>query len=347
MAAARYLSWRWQAHTWFMMKSITLFVLLIMGLTGGLILWSNGNEEVRSPTESFFKPSGLLDATPLEGLVPEPVVLTKIVGGERTNYADPVVIKTEDGRYRLFLLVFEDEPGVDHSPRNNRVETFISDDGVRFDREEQKHNLPGYGAMRFYRFDEGLRLYYSEFVREEGFPEIAGLFSLISQDGLQFLSEDGIRIRPLRDLFGIQSPTVFLLSDGRYRMVFGEFTSGEGVQTQVFYGATSVDGLSWVRDEEPLFQAAEGESGQVLRPFVLPVDDLYYLFYNSHSSMSVAVSSDGWTFERLTPLGLTGADTDGLLLPDGTIQLYYGTFTPDDGGSIWTVNLDPGLLGGT
>jgi hypothetical protein len=63
------------------------------------------------------------------------------------------------------------------------------------------------------------------------------------------------------------------------------------------------------------------------------------MMYNSHSELYAATSTDGLAWEKIGKIGIHGADIDGYFQTDGSIRVYYGDFTPQTGGLVYTAVL--------
>lgn len=173
----------------------------------------------------------------------------------------------------------------------------------------------------------------------------ADIFSSFSDDGYSFVKESGVRVSP-RSGFYLEGPTVIKLKNGSYRMYFNENTiSSKEKREGAIWGATSSDGLSWVRDEKvTLGSIPDGKNPsnwpQALHPFVLERQDgSYLMFYSTHSQVYAANSDDGINWEKIGSVGINGADVDGYYLSDDTIRLYYGNFSPTTSGVIYTIDI--------
>lgn len=245
------------------------------------------------------------------------------------GYADPSVIKNGE-EYLMYLNTFG-------TPKGVGVYILSSTDLVNW-QEETAIVFPGIATARAVRFDEGIRVYY---------PENGVIKSSLSVDGLTNWQEDNAKITP-KPNYKNEGPTVFQLPDNTYRMYFNEYlaaSEGHGtIRTGEIYGASSQDGINWVVDKNPTLvfeNAIEGRGmqdlpPQVLHPFVIKIQDNYYLFYNAHSEIFVAKSTDGSSWEKLGYTGIHGADVDAVVLADGSLRIYYGDFSPETQGVVYT-----------
>ncbi|MAG34857.1 MAG: hypothetical protein CL878_01185 [Dehalococcoidia bacterium] len=165
----------------------------------------------------------------------------------------PDVIPLPDGRYRMYFEAGSpDQPTV--------VLSAVSEDGLAFAVE------PGirvgdakwsYGSPRCVYVQSGdsgeaapmYRLYHHKYT----FPLVSGIdagneiVSSISEDGLDFKREPGVRIaqETSRETMAVYAPEVIRLGDGTYRMYYAAWT--DEISGGAF-SATSQDGLDWVKD---------------------------------------------------------------------------------------------------
>jgi hypothetical protein len=155
-----------------------------------------------------------------------------------------------------------------------------------------------------------------------------GIISAVSEDGLIFNKENGIRVsagaQGSRDMI-TSDPTVVPLGDGRVRMYYkgGDGPGGPGEAVHTVFSAVSSDGLGFEKEGiriDPLLMP-DGGWASVPDAIVLP-DGRVRIYYVSngvdvgHGIVS-AVSSDGLKFTR-EETRLTGfVDPSVIILPDG------------------------------
>ena len=128
------------------------------------------------------------------------------------------------------------------------------------------------------------RLYFHHY----SIPMVSGLdaqnniISAISQDGLQFEKEPGVRIAQEtdRETYAVYAPEVVLLDDGTYRMYYSPWATN--VRGGIF-AATSRDGLTWVKHPTPLIDlGGPWYNDMVSEPCVIGLGDgRYRLFYEA------------------------------------------------------------------
>jgi hypothetical protein len=225
--------------------------------------------------------------------------------------------------------------GPSKNSKSRGVFVLSSADGFSW-KEETGTIFPGVAVARAFRFSDGVRYYYHQPPREK--EDRGTIVSSFSKDGITNWRYEGVRIQP-REGYVVAGPTVVRLKDGIYRMFFfeGELRK-EGkrrMRNSKIYGASSVDGLNWTRDEEPTIvyeNTVEGadlrhlQSQQILHPFVTewPEKDGYLMLYNSHSRIFAGFSKNGFQWKKLGYIGVVGADADAIHLSDGTFRIYFG-----------------------
>ena len=100
------------------------------------------------------------------------------------------------------------------------------------------------------------------------------------------------------DAGGVAWPSVVPTDDG-FAMYYSTYATDP--KETVIARATSIDGTTWTRDENPVLEAAEAWEGTGLdRPRVVRVDDRYVMVYSGTdlTDRGVAFSTDGITWER-------------------------------------------------
>lgn len=262
-------------------------------------------------------------------LVSEPVLL--FTGG----YADPTIAH-QGSTLIMYLNNFSKQPAT--------YEAHTSADGLDWTKTTAK--LPNASTGRAVQFDDQTRLYYPDQTPIRPTDPPASILSALSDDGFNFTNESGTRVDP-RDGYYLEGPTVLQTKDGSYRMYFSENESASAEKRiSAIWGASSDDGLVWSRDSKPTIEATEKEEHipagwpQALHPFVLTrPDGSFLMFYNTHSEVYAAESSDGINWTKIGDVGIHGADVDGYYLENGNIRLYYGDFSEETSGVVYTVDM--------
>ncbi len=254
------------------------------------------------------------------------------------GYADPSIIKKSDGTYIMYLNKFGGSANGYFVLTSPDAETWTEKTGVIF---------TGISVGRAYQTDSGIRFYYPEQMPLVGSTApMPNLLSALSTDGFAFTTDSGKRITP-KDGYFIGGSTVFKLPDGSLRMYFEEPKSADPTKREGgIWGASSSDGLTWTRDEKITIEGVADPKNpasvwaQALHPYVITKPDgTYIMFYNTHSEIYAAESKDGITWTKLGKIGVHGADSDGVYLPDGTFRLYYGDFSEQESGQVYYIDL--------
>ncbi len=254
------------------------------------------------------------------------------------GHADPTVVPTDYG-YRMYV----------NRQKDGNYGTFTSVDGATWVKESDVV-IPLVSTGRAVVLPTGIRVYYPGTQPIRASDPKADMFSSFSTDGKSFTKDAGVRLSPRSADYYVEGPTVFQLPDNSWRMYFNENSVAAAMQRDgEIWGASSPDGLTWTRDDKPTIQASDEEGTingkrspwkQVLHPFVLKnPKGGYIMFYNSHSEMFAATSTDGLTWKKLGLIGIYGADIDGYFQKDGTIRAYYGGYTAETGGLVYTAVL--------
>jgi hypothetical protein len=221
--------------------------------------------------------------------------------------------------------------------------TYTSPDGVTWTKEKDII-IAGVATGRAIVLPTGIRFYYpgSQPIKPSDPP--ADMFSSFSTDGVTFKKDAGTILSPRSSAYYVEGPTVFQLPDSSWRMYFNENSVAAGNNRDGdIWGASSADGITWTRDSAVTLQAdGTTEAGtatwkQALHPFVLKnPKGGYIMFYNAHSELYAATSDDGLSWKKSGKIGIHGADADGYFQADGTIRLYYGGFSEQEGGLVYT-----------
>lgn len=242
----------------------------------------------------------------------------------------PFATTLSDGKVRLYYC---DRGG---------IVSALSSDGLAFTREAG-FRIEGTGRMgdpesivcdpSLVRLEDGrFRLYYKGADRLGGPGQATHrIFSAISQDGLVFQKE-GVRIDPTGtvDNGWASVPEIVKTFQGRFRLYY---VSGAAPPNDGIASAISNDGLTFTR--EPGTRVKGVDPAVLLLP-----NGTYWLFFkgplNLPKGIYSAKSRDGITFTqdagvRVSPTDSQGAsdvyDPTVVLLPDGTVRMYYGAAT--------------------
>ena len=168
--------------------------------------------------------------------------------------------------------------------QQNSIRSAVSQDGLVWSPERKvRFSSPGVNlnAPRVIHLHDGrFRLY----CQESG----KGIVSAVSEDGLTFHRETGIRIAPdtPHDRLVVFAPEIVQIAGAGYRMYFAGYSSRKRAQILT---AISEDGLAWKKEKEPVvapdgtgFDAVKASEMCVIR---LPVQQgqvaKYRMFYEA------------------------------------------------------------------
>lgn len=306
---------------------VIIVVILGFGLTWYLVIGQ------KSPVSQTTSPTPTVATSNIPAKVSFEVVekgVLILTGG----YADPSVVKTTAG-YRMYVNTFGKGP--------SGYLTYTSTDGQTWVKEKDII-IAGVATGRAIILPNGVRFYYPGTQPIKASDPPADMFSSFSTDGLTFTKDAGVRLKPRSADYFVEGPTVFQLPDKSWRMYFNENeTARPNDRRGAIWGASSTDGLAWTRDEKvtlesnPSVEAGTETWPQALHPFVLAnPSGGYLMFYNAHSELYAASSTDGLSWTKLGKVGIHGADADGYFQADGSIRLYYGDFSEATGGVVYT-----------
>ena len=199
----------------------------------------------------------------------------------------PDVIPLAEGGYRMYY-----EARTAEGPTT--VLSAVSTDGLDWQPEPGIRFGDGewsYGSPRglYSEGGKGGRLRYRLYCHHYSHPLEPGLgsqnhiVSAISEDGLDFRPEPGIRIPQESRLedYAVYAPEVIRLGKGSYRMYYAAWTH-EPMHGRLFT-AVSSDGLDWTKDPEPCLDiGGPWDQTHASEPCVIDLDDgRYRLFYEA------------------------------------------------------------------
>lgn len=247
------------------------------------------------------------------------------------RYADPDVVRLADGSWRLYTGVEPEIQGTEFE-----IYTATSDDGIDWMLQEEP-------VLTFATFpdavvlpDGRVRLYYQSGIE---------IVSAISDDGVNFTTESGVRIAPsgLQDGDGVAAPTIVARPDSTYFMIYRASEASryraESINptTTALVSATSQDGLRWMVEDILVDGRSEMFDGYVDGPELFYIgDELHLRFWSSGSfedqeetsGQYDMVSQDGgetWSEPEMFS-SILGGDPSYAVV-EGEIRMYYTVFT--------------------
>ena len=206
----------------------------------------------------------------------------------------PDVIPLPEGGYRMY---FEGQPynapSLVLSARSEDGLRWEPEPGVRFGDGERAYGSPrclyvgsvkGPGAS-------GYRLYFHSYSypMKPGLSSQNHIISAISEDGLHFVRERGVRIAQEGELesYAVYAPEVLRLGTGGFRMYYAGW-SWDPTRGRIF-SAVSGDGLSWTKEKAPcVVPGGTWDGVKCSEPCVTRLPDgRYRMFYEASNEDAV------------------------------------------------------------
>jgi len=261
-------------------------------------------------------------------------------------YWNPEIVQLEDETYRMYVE--------DHGSSSTTllgIVSLTSSDGV--DWEYEQMILEGASHPGIVHLDDGRwRLY---------FQSQYGIESAISEDGVSFTDELGIRLLHDPDVEGanIRHPCIVSLPEGGFRMYYD--TDAEGGSFIRIWSAYSSDGINFTREGLNIDLTPwrndwpEGWYAHASKPEVLQTPDgLWRMFFASSRlvgsvyrpmTIRMATSFDGVTWDiKIVNYEITGVTMDDgksyspfdvsvkIMDNESTVRMYYSLFlSPEEG----------------
>lgn len=250
------------------------------------------------------------------------------------RYADVDIVTAAPGMWRIFY-------GVEPATPNNKLEIYsaLSTDGLTWAAQPtpilQWATFPDIIKLP----DDRFRLYYQDAQQHI-------IASAISTDGVTFLPEAGARLTPSGqdDSAGVAAPTVLLLPDGSYLLVYRADEAGAysataiNPKTTALFVAHSPDGLNFMVGEKIVDGRNPTFDGYIDGPELVLLDDgkVHVRFWTSAGKDNTAdagqydmVSDDfGATWSQPTLFypsqasGITGGDPTYAKINDQWYMFY-------------------------
>jgi hypothetical protein len=172
-----------------------------------------------------------------------------------------------------------------------------------------------------------------------------GILSAISEDGLDFEKEKGVRVSSTEPGTIACDPTIVDLEDGRVRMYYkvASGQGGPGQSVHKIYSAISEDGLDFESEGVRIDSEKTDDRGWASVPEATLLPDgkirIYYVSDSIESGHGIvsAISEDGLDFEKeKTNLPSGFVDPAITILPDGTYMLLASVLPMSPKGSTET-----------
>jgi predicted GH43/DUF377 family glycosyl hydrolase len=209
------------------------------------------------------------------------------------------IVKLPDGRFRLY---YTDQTGEPSAPGARAIMSAISEDGLSFTIEDGDrltytgtgYELSGIRGSKILQLNNGsYRMYYHGIGEKIGEYEHWRVLSAVSEDGLNWTREEGVRLDP-SDLCGyttrIGNVAPFITSDNIYHLYVSALVCDGGDAVQGIFDATSTDGLTFTVNSTPVITGYVTESNNVEPedPAVIMTDNglrMYFAPYGIRGSV--------------------------------------------------------------
>ena len=147
---------------------------------------------------------------------------------------------------------------------NNRPSSWTRDPGVRIEGSNGLDLSKVQAPCVVHNPEGGYRLFYTAVGPDRPYASCQGyILSAVSENGTQFVKEPGIRLCPIPEIshmsLRVLSPTVVLLSDGRWRMYIE--ARGAVNRPPVITSATSTDQITWEHETGIRLSTKDGVGG--------------------------------------------------------------------------------------
>lgn len=198
------------------------------------------------------------------------------------------------------VLPAEEPEESDALSGTNNTSTELVATSLSFSWEKDSGSRVVDGSVPFvHLLDDGkIRLYYCN---------SNGILSAISEDGLTFTEEQGVRISPGTGFESqVCDPTIVNLPDGKIRMYYkgaDSLAGGPGQSIHKIYSAVSSDGLTFQKEGLRIDSETSGDNGWASVPDAVTLPDgrvrIYYVTAaEMQHGIGSAISSDGLNFEK-------------------------------------------------
>ena len=215
-------------------------------------------------------------------MLPLVIVIALIIGGGVFWYSQKPTVKQSQNQVGSNSEQVESEPISEIS--------WQKDNGAR---------VEGGSVPYVHKLKDGkVRLYYCG---------NGGILSAISQDGLTFTKEQGVRVTAgTGSELQVCDPTIVDLPDGKMRMYYKGASSmnpGPGQSVHKIFSAISTDGLTFTKEGLRIDSETNGDNGWASVPDAIALPDgrvrMYYVTAaNMEHGIGSAISSDGLNFVK-------------------------------------------------
>ena len=244
--------------------------------------------------------------------------VTRALTGIAEAYINPGAVIDDGERLHMFANVFTNWPGlvqVSHLVSDDGAEWSLAAEGPVLTSEDVPFARPGVDVSTGFIAPDGRWVLVFETVNGASPWEI-GLATAPGPDGPWSIGSEPVLAGSAGDYDagGLAWPSVVPTADG-FAMYYSTFETDR--RAGVIARATSVDGLAWTKDPEPVLSPETTWEGRGLdRPRVAPIPDGFVMVYTGArlDHRGTAFSTDGVTWVRD---GETAAITDADFPVDG------------------------------
>lgn len=206
------------------------------------------------------------------------------------KYADADVVEIEKGKWRLYYAL---EPEV--SGFEGQIYSAVSSDGISWT-QEAGERMRGATFPSVIKLKDGrFRMYYQGQSQKQG---ETGIMSALSNDGLTWEQEDGIRIKKGQegehDTSNVAAPTVIELTDDNYLMIYrgsagenkyGKMDKDKPAAIDYLISAVSSDGLNFTSKSVAVDSRNEKMREQIDGAELALDEDKIKLYCNSYEGV--------------------------------------------------------------
>jgi predicted GH43/DUF377 family glycosyl hydrolase len=336
------------------------FAALVAAVVAAASLLAGCGSSATSPSDPTVPESRLPSArASAEAMAPttqfafasdQPAVSRQMTGIDEA-YINPGAVIEADGVLHMFANVFTAWPGLVQVPHLTSADGrawMLEPATPVLTSDEVPFGAPGADVSTGFLADDGTWVLVFETVSTSK-AWILGRATATAPEGPWTIDPEPI-LEPgpggSFDAGGLHWPSVVRTADG-YAMYYAGFDAPNG--TGVIAMATSGDGISWTRRDEPVLSAElDWEQGSLDRPRVARTADGYAMIYSGAdlTDRGLAFSSDGMTWTRDGELPVITQDdfpVDGrswdaaLVYRDGALDYYLeiGTATASRGTQVY------------
>jgi len=278
-----------------------------------------------------------------------PAVSREMTGVDEA-YINPGAMIDHDGTLHMYANLFTDWPGevqTVHLSSTDGAQWDLAQDAPVLDSDDVPFARPGFDVSTGFIAPDGTWVLVFATVSISQPWEI-GIATAPGPDGPWTVAPEPVLsgTQGSWDAGGVAWPSV-VPTDDEFAMYYSTYTSDP--KATVIARATSADGLTWIKDENPVLEPVAAWEGSGLdRPRVVPADDRYVMVYagSDLTDRGVAFSTDGISWERdggapaitMDDFPVDGRSWDAALINRDGVLTYYleiGTATASIGTEIY------------